>query len=100
MRLQTLKFIQSSITKKDQKTVKSMLDIFLKLTTDGAVEVRDKVIEVIADVKKMFGKGFVAEKFKDVQSQKLQKILAESDPAPIEAEPIADSVSQPRAVSL
>jgi len=100
MRQQTLKLVQSSITKKDGKTVRSLMDTLLKLTTDGAAEVRDKVIEVIADVKNLFGSGFIGDKFKDVQSQKLQKILSEKNEVmPVDS---FESLQQPtqRAVSV
>lgn len=84
MRQQTLKFVQDSMTKKDGKIIRQLFDCFLKLTTDGAAEVRDKVIEVIRDVKNLYGSGFIGDKFQNVQSQKLQHILAERCDIPVE----------------
>jgi hypothetical protein len=47
MRMQTLKFLQNSIAKKDAKTVKSLLDMIVKLAGDGTLEVREKVVELV-----------------------------------------------------
>ena len=40
MRLQTLKFLQTSMTNKDGKAVRLLMESLLKLTSDGAAEVR------------------------------------------------------------
>jgi hypothetical protein len=65
------------VYKKDAKAVKSLLDLLVKLAGDGTLEVREKVIEVVSEMKNIYGVGFLGDKFKDVQSQKLQKILAD-----------------------
>jgi hypothetical protein len=77
MRVQVLTFLQNSITKKDAKAMKSLLDMLVKLASDGTLEVREKVVELVAELKNVYGMGFLGDKFKHVQSQKLQKILAD-----------------------
>lgn len=54
-----------------------LLDSIVKLATDGAVEVRDKFVEVISEMRNIYGVAFFGDKLKDVQSQKLQKILSQ-----------------------
>jgi hypothetical protein len=77
MRVQILNLLNNYITKKDMKTMKGLLDILVKLVTDGAVEVREKCVEVLCEMKAVYGLGFFGERLRDVQSQKLQKMMSQ-----------------------
>jgi hypothetical protein len=77
MRVQILTLLNNYITKKDMKTMKGLLDTLVKLVTDGAVEVREKCVEVLCEMKAVYGLGFFGERLRDVQSQKLQKMMSQ-----------------------
>ncbi len=58
--------------------MKGLLEVIVKLTTDGALQVRDEAINLICDMRSAFGQAFFGDKLRDVQSQKLQKALRKS----------------------
>jgi biotin carboxyl carrier protein len=55
---------------------------------------------VIEEIKNIFGSGFIGDKFKDVQSQKLQKMLAERNDIMVENFDSAANQQGQRTVSL
>lgn len=82
-----MKMLEGTLGKKDMKTMRVLLDAIVKLATDGAVEVRDKFVELIGEIKNAYGVAFFGDKLRDIQSQKLQKILSQKTEAKIEFKP-------------
>lgn len=77
MRLQTLKFIEKLVMKRDKKMInvlKLLTGSIIDLTSDGSLEVRDKALDVLCKMKGSFGINFFGEKLKKIQGKKAQTI--------------------------
>ena len=83
MRLQSLKFIENCLVKKEKKISNPMKILTLAIVDmnqDGSSEVRDKAIDILCKMKVIFGINFLGDKLKKLQAKKIETIQNYTDP--------------------